>query len=121
MNRVLSWPHTPIVPGLLDCLKERRHRTCVSERGTIRFVLPLGPVEMRFSNASQQPATGTSVYVWWKGGGFVCAPAAELDREEHEARRMAERLVQARSRLAEGRRERQARMAEQVDIVLPVD
>jgi hypothetical protein len=106
MNRVLCWPHTPIFPGLLDGLKIARSKTAVTERGTIRFDVAAGAVEMRFSSPRQQLPAGTRVYVWWKGGGFVCAPAAELDREEREARRLAERLAQARSRLAQARQVR---------------
>jgi len=121
MNRVLSWPHTPIFPGLLDSLKGARSKTRVTERGMIRFDLPLGAVEMKFPNPQQQLKPGTEVYVWWKGGGFVCAPAAELDHEEDEARRLAERLMQARSHLADARRARQSQIAASVDIVLPVE
>ena len=121
MNRVLSWPHTPIFPGLLDSLKGPRSKTVVTGRGMVRFDLPLGTVQMRFPNPQQQLSPGTEVYVWWKGGGFVCAPAVELDREEDEARRLAERLVQARSHLADARRARQAPVAANVDIALPVE
>ena len=59
--------------------------------------------------------------VWWKGGGFVCAPAAEVDEEERESRCIAERVRNARSQLAAARKERQARLAADVDIVLPAD
>jgi len=121
MNRVLSWPHTPIFPGLLESLKGARAQTVVTDKGMIRFDLPLGVVEMKFSQPAQHLAAGTEVYVWWKRGGFVCAPAAELDREEREARGLAERLAQARSQLAEARRERVRRLAENIDIVLPGD
>ena len=119
MNRVLSWPHTPIFPGLLEGLKGERSKTVVTERGMVRFDLPTGALEMKFSDVQQQIAPGTAVYVWWKNGGFVCAPAAEFDSEESESRQIAERLLQARSQLAAARSERQARLAAQVDIVLP--
>jgi hypothetical protein len=121
MNRVLSWPHTPMVPGLLDALKASRHTTVVTDRGTVRFTLPLGPVEMRFSEPRHQLAPGTEVFVWWKLGGFICAPSLEVKREERASRRMAERVRQARLRLAAARRERQAERAAHVDIVLPMD
>ena len=121
MNRVLSWPHTAIVPGLLDGLKSDRHRTAVTERGMVRFELPLGPVEMKFSDAHQQLEPGTRVVVWWKGGGFVCAPTDEVRAEERESRRLADGVMQARTQIALARRERQARLASQVDILLPVE
>jgi hypothetical protein len=121
MNRVLSWPHTAIVPGLLDGLKGDRHRTAVTERGMVRFELPLGPVEMKFSDAHQQLEPGTQVDVWWKGGGFVCAPTEEVRAEERESRRLVDGVVQARTQIALARRERQARLASQVDILLPVE
>jgi hypothetical protein len=121
MNRVLSWPHTPLFPGLLESLKATRRKTEVTARGMVRFDLPAGAVEMKFPNPQQQLPPGTEVYVWWKGGGFVCAPAAELDREERESRRLAERLAQARSRLATARRARQAVPAADVDVVRAVD
>jgi hypothetical protein len=121
MNRVLSWPHTPIVPGLLDSLKGKRKKTVVTDKGTIRFDLVLGPVEMKFSNQQQQPQPGTEVVVWWKHGGFVCAPAAEFDAEERESRDIAERVLQARTQLALARHERQVRLAAHVDIELPVE
>jgi hypothetical protein len=78
-------------------------------------------VEMKFSDAEQQLHPGTEVKVWWKGGGFVCAPADEFDSEERESRDIAERVLRARTQLSQARRERQARLASQVDIVLPID
>ena len=119
MNRILSWPEAPIVPGLLEALSDERHETVVNDKGMIRLESPLGPVEMKFSQPAQQLPTGTEVIVWWKAGGFVCAPAQELDREESESRRIADSLAEARSHLAQARRERQARLAGNVDIVLP--
>lgn len=121
MNRVLSWPHTAIVPGLLEGIKAERNKTVVTNRGMIRFDLFLGPVEMKFSNPQHQLEPGTEVVVWWKGGGFVCAPAAEMDEEERESRCIAERVRNARSQLAAARNERQARFAAAVDIALPPD
>ena len=119
MNRVLSWPHTPIYPGLLEPLMAERQRSVLTERGMVRFELPLGPVEMKFSDPQHQLPPGTEVYVWWKGGGFVCASLTEVEAEESEHRRIAERVMAARSQLAAARKERQARLAAQVDIVLP--
>jgi hypothetical protein len=109
MNRVLSWPHTPIFPGLLRPLKTARHTTWVNERGEVHFDLPLGPVTMRFPEHEQPVAAGTAVYVWWKSGGFVCAPVDEVDAEESQARSMADRVDAARARLQAARRERVAR------------
>jgi hypothetical protein len=119
MNRVLSWPHTPICPGLLEPLQAERRTTAINDRGMVRFELPLGPVEMKFSDPHHRLAAGTEVYVWWKGGGFVCASVAEVDAEEAEHRNIVERVMAARSQLAVARKERQARLAAQVDIVLP--
>jgi hypothetical protein len=119
MNRVLSWPHTPIYPGLLDPMKAERRRSIVTGRGMIRFEWPLGPVEMKFSDPHHQLEAGTEVYVWWKGGGFVCAPCAEVEAEEAEARCIVDRVMQARAQLAAGRKERLARVAAHVDILLP--
>lgn len=118
MNRVLSWPHTPIFPGLLDPVMQGRIQTRVTDKGTIRLDLPLGSVEMRFSTPEHQLAPGKKVMVWWKGGGFVCAPAHEVEAEEMESRSIAERVLLARSQLASARKDRQARLAAQVDIVV---
>jgi hypothetical protein len=120
MNRVLSWPHTAIVPGLLEALQHDKNKTVVTEKETVRFDLLRGPVEMKFSSAQQRLRPGTEVYVWWKGGGFVCAPSAEVEAEENESRRIAERVRQARSQLQAARREREARVAARVDVVIPL-
>jgi hypothetical protein len=119
MNRVLSWPHTPIYPGLLEPLRAERRQTVLTERGMVRFELPLGPVEMKFSERHHQLAAGTAVYVWWKGGGFVCAPVVEVEAEESEHRHIVERVMAARSQLAAARKDRLARQAAHVDIELP--
>ena len=119
MNRVLSWPHTPICPGLLDPLKAERTRTVINERGMIRFQLPLGAVEMKFSSPEHQLNAGSEVYVWWKGGGFVCAPVSEVRAEENEAREIVDRVSQARSHLAAARKEREERLSARVSIVRP--
>ena len=121
MNRVLSWPHTPIVPGLLEALKEERQRTAVTDKGMIRFDLFLGPVEMKFSRHDHAVEPGTEVYVWWKGGGFVCAPATEVDAEEEAARQVVDRVHQARLALAEARRERREKLLANIDIVISGD
>ena len=47
MNRVLSWPYTPIFPGLLEAIQGDRNKTVVTEQGTIRFDLLLGPGVMK--------------------------------------------------------------------------
>ena len=119
MNRVLRWPHTPIVPGLLDALKIGRTRTVVTAKGTIRFEQALGPVEMRFSERAHPLPAGTEVCVWWNSGGFVCAPTAEVDAEEQASRHIAERVLQARAQLGAARKERLARIAANIDILLP--
>jgi hypothetical protein len=119
MNRVLSWPQTPLVPGLLDALKTGRHRTVVNEDGMVRFELPLGGIEMKFCDPQHQVPAGTVVDVWWKGGGLVCAPAAELDADEQAARVIAERFREIHQQLAAARREREVRLASMVHTVRP--
>lgn len=109
MNRVLSWPHTPIYPGLLRPLKTGRWETCVTDKGEVHFDLPLGPVTMRFPGHEHPVPAGTAVYVWWKSGGFVCAPVSEVQAEEAQSRSMADRVSAARERLQAARRERLAR------------
>jgi len=122
MSRVLSWPHTPIFPKLLDTLKVDRHQTTVTDKGMIRFDLFLGPVEMKFSNTQQQLPPGTEVQVWWKGTGFVCATAEDIEAEVHEteeSQHILERVHQVREQLAAARRERHERFVNELDIVLP--
>ena len=112
MNRVLSLPHTTIFPGFLEAMKKAKRSTVVTEEGTIRIDHYLGPVEMKFSMPEHQLTPGTKVYVWWKGGGFVCAPMKEVKAEKREEKRIAERVQQARSQLAAAR---QARQVVQID------
>jgi hypothetical protein len=123
MSRVLSWPHTPILPKLLDALKVDRHQTTITDRGMVRFDLFLGPVEMKFSHPQQQLPPGTEVQVWWKGTGFVCATAEEIEAEAHESeesQHIIERVHQVREQLAAARRERHERFVNELDIVLPL-
>ena len=105
-------------PGLLDDLKTGRLRTAVTDKGMIRFKAAMGAVEMKFSTAEHQLPPGTDVFVWWKAGGFVCAPASEMEREERATEQVNQRLMSARAHLAEARAERRARLAANVDIVL---
>jgi hypothetical protein len=114
MNRVLSLPHTPILPGLLARLQEDRIRTDVTDKGMIRFELPLGPVEMRFCDPQQQLPPGTSIYVWWKGGGFVCESVDVVDSEESKARGIAEQVRNARVALSQARTQRRERQLGEV-------
>lgn len=121
MSRVLSWPHTPIFPHLLDALKTGRRATAVTDKGTVRFNLPLGMVEMKFSNPKQQLPAGTEVHVWWKGGGFVCATSEDLEEETHESeesRSIMERVHEVREQLAAARRERRERLMKSFDFTL---
>jgi hypothetical protein len=109
-------------PHLLDALQADRHTATVTDKGTIRFDLPRGAVEMKFSNPSQQPPPGTEVQVWWKGSGFVCATAEEVEAETHESeesRHIAERVHEVREQLAAARRERHERFVNELDIELP--
>ena len=87
MNRVLSLPHATIFPGFLETMKKERRLTVVTEEGTIRLNHYLGPVEMKFSTPEHQLEAGTKVYVWWKGGGFVCAPVKEVSAEKRQEKR----------------------------------
>lgn len=109
MNRVLSWPQTRIAPGLLKPLKTGRSETVVTDRRTVRFELLQGDVEMGFLAPGDALEPGTRVYVWWKGGGFVCAPVGEVEAEEQASRAIADRLDEARARLEAARRERLVR------------
>jgi hypothetical protein len=118
MNRVLSLPHTPLFDGCLEPLKLHPAVTVVTNKGMIRFELPMGPVEMRFSTAEHQLAPGTEVFVWWKGGGFVCAPTAELRSEAREAEQISERVASVRAQMAHARAVRRVQAAAQVDILL---
>jgi hypothetical protein len=111
VNRVLSLPHTTIVPGQLEALRARRRRTVVTTKGMVRFDLPEGAVEMKVAAGQVPFAPGTEVYVWWKGGGFVSAPTAEVDAEERRARQVEQRVAQARESLAAARADRWARIS----------
>jgi len=122
MNRVLSWPHTRIVPGLLDELKnEGKRRTVVTDKGMIRFELSRGLAEMHFSDAQQQLPPGTDVFVWWKVGGFVCAPTSEIEAEERASRDITEQVQRARALLAQARKERESRLTKPIDLALPLE
>jgi hypothetical protein len=111
VNRVLSLPHTTIVPGLLDTLKSVRSRTRITPKGMIRFELSRGPVEMRLVPGQPPIDPGTEVYVWWKGGGFVCAPSSEVDAAERRTRSIERRVIKARETLAAARADRWARLS----------
>lgn len=116
MNRILSLPHTTIVPGLLDALKSVRSRTRITPKGMIRFELVSGLVEMKIATGQEPIAPDTEVYVWWKGGGFVCAPTADVDAEERRTRKIEKRVMQARETLAAARAERWARASAYADL-----
>jgi hypothetical protein len=89
--------------------------------GTVVLSSELGSVEMSFSSVEQPLRVGTRVYVWWKGGGFVCAPANEVDAEAEESLRVARRVADARSALAEARRERSSRFGDLNSGSMPLD
>jgi hypothetical protein len=111
VNHILSLPYATTTPSQLSELRDIRHETEITPSGTVRLSHRTGTVEMRFSSMSHPLPAGTSVYVWWKGGGFVCAPVAEVDAETMETQRIAERVAQARAALANARQERSARIA----------
>ena len=106
MNRVLSLPNITIFPGFFDAVKNERRMTEVTEEGTVKFDHYLGQIEMKFSMPAHQLEPGTKVYVWWKGGGFVCAPIQEMKAEKSKLKRIEERVTQARSQLAAARKAR---------------
>lgn len=111
MNHVLSLPYTTVTPAQLRLLQADRHETVVTRTGTVRLVHPSGVVEMRFSDASHRLEGGVKVYVWWKGGGFVCAPTDHVEAEARESFRVAEQVAQTRAALAAARQERAVRIA----------
>lgn len=121
MNRILSLPLTTMTPAHLLSLTKERHETRVTPLGTVVLSSELGSVEMSFSSAEQPLRVGTRVYVWWKGGGFVCAPANEVDAEAAESLRVARRVADARSALAEARRERASRFGDLNTGSMPLD
>jgi hypothetical protein len=82
----------------------------------IRFALPSGPVEMKVAAGQQPIDPGTEVYVWWKGGGFVCAPTEDVDAEERRTRKIEKRVTQARATLAAARADRWARASAYADL-----
>jgi hypothetical protein len=82
----------------------------------IRFELPYGPLEMRLAHGQDPIEPDTEVYVWWKGGGFVCAPVADVDAEEQRSRDIAQRVSQARETLAAARADRWARQSAYGDL-----
>jgi hypothetical protein len=106
MNHVLSLPHTLTLPGLLEPWMKGQHRTVVTRNGMVRLEGERGRVEMRFSDGQPTLPPGTEVYVWWKGGGFVCASVEEMHAEQQHAETVAARVTQARARLDEARRAR---------------
>jgi len=108
MNRVLSLPHTPIFPGLLEELRHGMYQTAVTDKGTVRLQHQFGPVEMRFAMQEQQLPPGTAVQVWWKGGGFVCATLAEMAADEEKRQHLASLIARVRSQFAAARHGRTA-------------
>ncbi len=121
MNRILSLPLTTVTPAHLQALTKERHQTEVTSLGSVILQHPMGAVEMRFASAENPLKAGVRVYVWWKGGGFVCAPADEVDAEAHESLRVARRVSDARSALAEARRERSSRFGGLNSAPMPLD
>ena len=121
MNRVLSWPHTPMLNALLGALKRTRQRTVISDHGMVRFEHALGTVEMKFARRDEQLPPGTPVFVWWKGGGFVCATQDEMMAMRLAERHLADRLAQARAHLARVRQQRREEFLMNLDLELPLD
>lgn len=121
MNRILSLPLNTLTPAQLQALTKTRHETEVTASSSVILQHEMGPVEMRFSSAENPLAAGVRVYVWWKGGGFVCAPANEVDAEAAESLRIERRVADARSALAEARRERASRFGGLNSAPMPLD
>jgi len=119
MNRVLSWPLLPLLAQHLEQVARSRHVAAVSEKQAVRITLPFGVVEMLIAPNQQPMLPGTEVYVWFKGGGFLCGPKREIDLAERESRHALRRVKAARAALATSRAERAARLAADIDILLP--
>lgn len=119
MNRVLSWPLVPIQPQHLEQVARSRHVALVGDKQAIRLFFPFGVVEMLMAPNQEPMDVGAEVYVWFKGGGFLCGPKAQIDHDERESRRALRRVKAARAALAASRAERAARLAADIDILLP--
>ena len=119
MNRVLSWPVVPIPAQHLEHVARNRHVVRVSDKRGVRLEFPFGTVEMMLAPNQQPLDIGVEVYVWFKGGGFLCGPKAQIDHDERESRRALRRVKAARAALAASRAERAARLAADIDILLP--
>ena len=110
-----------MTPAQLLSLTKERHETRVTAKGSVLLVNELGSVDMEFASAEHPLRTGTRVYVWWKGGGFVCAPANEVDSEAEESLRVSRRVAEARLALADARRERASRFGDLNSGSMPLD
>lgn len=119
MNRVLSWPSVPIPAQHLEQVARSRHLADVSDRQSVRIILSFGTIEMLIAPNQPPLLAGTEVYVWFKGGGFLCGPKREIDLAERESRHALRRVKAARAALAASRAERAARLAADIDILLP--
>jgi hypothetical protein len=119
MNRVLSWPLLPLLAQQLEQVARSRHVAVVGDKQAVRIVLPFGTVEMLIAPNQQPLLAGTEVYVWFKGGGFLCGPKREIDLAERESRHALRRVKAARAALAASRADRAARLAADIDILLP--
>jgi hypothetical protein len=109
MNRVLSWPLLPLLAQQLEQVARSRHVAVVGDKQAVRITLPFGVVEMLIAPNQQPLLAGTEVYVWFKGGGFLCGPKREIDLAERESRHALRRVKAARA----------ARLAADIDILLP--
>jgi hypothetical protein len=119
MNRVLSWPLLPLPAQHLEQVVRSRHVAVISDKQAVRITLSFGTVEMLIAPNQQPMLPGTEVYVWFKGGGFLCGPKREIDLAERESRHALRRVKAARAALATSRAERAARLAADIDILLP--
>lgn len=119
MNRVLSWPLVPILAQHLEQVVRNRHVAEVGDKQLVRLQFPFGIIEMPLAPHQEPMLPGTEVYVWFKGGGFLCGPKREIDLAERESRHALRRVKAARAVLAASRAERAARLAADIDILLP--
>ena len=109
----------PTLAQHLEQVARSRHVAVIGEKQAVRLSFPFGTIEMLLAPHQEPFLPGTEVYVWFKGGGFLCGPKLDIDDDERESRRALRRVKAARAALAASRAERAARLAADIDILLP--
>jgi hypothetical protein len=111
MARILVTHHVFDLHLIGLSVQGQRIRVVVDADGEIQLQTPRAKVRLHLSeNDKGGPLLpGDVVYVWWHAGGFVCAPADELDDSERHRLDMKEEVRLARERLAQARRDRASR------------